>query len=342
MTTLADVAQRAGVSTTTVSHVLNASRPVAALTRALVLEAVEELGYVPNHQARSLVRAQTQQLGVAISMRTHHFAELVSAIEEAATEAGYTLLIGNTTENPETERRVVEALRSRRVDGLLIAPSPEAGPILESLERSGLPTVLLDRVADPRFDVVHTENIEPFAALVAHLAAIGHRRIALLSGMEGLTTSEQRIEGYRIGLARAGIAFDPDLVACGGSHTEMTYAAVDSLLRVDPPPTAFAAANNTMLVATMRALQQRGLAVPDDAALVGFDDFDWADAFSPRLSTVAQDNAAIGRRAVQMLLERIAGTAQEPRQVELPATVVHRDSCGCTAPDEPLTALHRS
>lgn len=342
MTTLADVARRAGVSTTTVSHVLNGSRPVAAQTRALVLEAVEELGYVPNQQARSLVRAQTQQLGVAISMRTHHFAELASAVEQAATEAGYTLLIGNTTENPETERRVVAALRSRRVDGLLIAPSPEAGPILESLERSGLPTVLLDRAADPRFDVVHTENIEPFAALVSHLAAIGHRRIALLSGMEGLTTSEQRIEGYRLGLARAGIAFDPDLVACGGSDTEMTYAAVDSLLRVDPPPTAFAAANNTMLVATVRALRRRGLAVPDDAALVGFDDFDWADAFSPRLSTVAQDNAALGRMAVQMLLERIAGKAQEPRQVELPATVVHRDSCGCKTPDEPLIDLHRS
>lgn len=108
----------------------------------------------------------------------------------------------------------------------------------------------------------------------------------------------------------------------------MTYAAVDSLLRVDPPPTAFAAANNTMLVATVRALRRRGLAVPDDAALVGFDDFDWADAFSPRLSTVAQDNAALGRTAVRMLLERIAGKAQEPRQVELPATVVHRDSCG--------------
>lgn len=336
MTTLADVARTAGVSTTTVSHVLNDSRPVAKRTRELVLQAIAELGYVPNHQARSLVRATTQQLGVAMSMLTHHFAELANAIEQAASEAGYTLLLGNTNEDPATEQRVVEALRSRRVDGLLIAPSPAAGPMLAQLANSGLPTVLLDRSPDPRFDAICTENVEPFAQLVSHLAAIGHRRIALLSGMQGLTSSDRRIEGYRLGLEQAGLPFDRELVGCGGSNTQMTYVAIDKLLDIDDPPTAVAAASNTMIIATVRALRRQGLAVPGDVAIVGFDDFDWADGFSPRLSTVAQDNAALGRTAVDMLLKRISGVATAPREVEIPATVVHRDSCGCDHPDEPL------
>lgn len=336
MTTLADVARSAGVSTTTVSHVLNDSRPVAERTRALVLEAVAELGYVPNHQARSLVRASTQQLGVAMSMLTHHFAELANAIEQAASRAGYTLLLGNTNEDPDTEQRVVAALRSRRVDGLLIAPSPGAGPILSQLADSGLPTVLLDRSPDPRFDAIATENVAPFARLVAHLAASGHRRIGLVSGMEGLTSTDRRIEGYRLGLERAGLALDPELIACGGSDTERTYHAIDVLLGRADPPTALAAASNTMLIATVRALRQRGLRIPEDVALVGFDDFDWADGFSPRLSTVAQDNATLGLTAVDLLLERVSGQGLAPRQVEIPATVMHRDSCGCDHPDQPL------
>lgn len=330
MVTITDVARRARVSTSTVSHVLNGTRFVAEETRGRVLEAVESLDYVPNDQARSLVRSSSRRLGVAISALTNlYFGSVVKAMESAATAAGYTLVLADTHEDPETERRVVAALRGNKLDGLLLAPSSGAGPVLDRLARAGLPTVLVDRAADPRFDSVCTENVEPLAELVEHLAAIGHRRIAMVSGMEGLTTTDERITGYSLGLERAGLAPDPALVVGGGSDAEQTYTAVASLLDLPQPPTAIVAAQNTMVVATMRILRDRGLEVPSDMALVGFDDFEWADVFSPRLTTVAQDADRIGQQAVERLLWRISSGGGQPQAVRVPARVMHRDSCGC-------------
>lgn len=332
MVTIVDVARTAGVSASTVSHVLNGTRFVADDTRRRVLEAVDALDYVPNHQARALVRSQTQQIGVAISALTNlYFGAVVHAMEDAASEAGFTLLLADTHEDAETERRVIEALRGRQLDGLLLAPSAGAAQVLDRLARSGLPTVLVDRSPDPRFDSVSTENAEPMAELVEHLARCGHRRIAMVCGIGGLTTTSERLQGYRLGLERAGLTMRPELVVSGGSDAGTTYAAVGSLLELSDPPTAVVAAQNTMVLATMRLLRDRGARVPDDVALVGFDDFEWADVFSPRLTTVAQDAAAIGAQSVQLLLERIAGTDRAPRSVRVPARVMHRDSCGCAS-----------
>lgn len=332
MVTIADVATAARVSTSTVSHVLNNTRFVAEETRRRVLAAVEDLDYVPNDQARSLVRARTRRLGVAISALTNlYFGAVVKAMETAATDAGYTLLLADTHEDPDTEQRVVAALRGYKLDGLLLAPSAASAPVLDRLARAGLPTVLVDRAADARFDSVGTENVEPMAELVAHLAETGHRRIAMVSGMAGLTTTDERVAGYRLGLERAGLPLDPALVVSGGSDAEQTRRVVAALLDADLPPTAIVAAQNAMVVATMQVLRQRGLDVPAHVALVGFDDFEWADVFTPRLTTVAQDAEGIGRQAVELLLRRIAGTAGEPRAVRVPARVMHRDSCGCTA-----------
>lgn len=337
MVTMADVARRAKVSSTTVSHVLNGTRPVADATRDRVLAAVEELGYVPNHQARSMVRSQTQLLGVAISVLTHHyFADLVYSIDSAALDAGFTLLLGDTHEDPDSQERVVAALRSRRVDGLLIAPVPGSGPLLDQLARHRLPTVLIDRSPDGRFDAVCTENIEPVAQLVAHLGKIGHRRIGMVSGMTGLTSTDERIQGYWLGLERAGLSRDSSLLAGGGSDTRGTYAAVDHLLNHTDPPTAIVAASNTMLIAAVRHLGMRGLHIPEDMAIVGFDDFEWADAFRPHLTTVAQDCLTQGRIAVDLLLDKVAGGTVPPRTVRVPATVRHRESCGCGKPGDTL------
>jgi len=328
--TIADVARRAGVSTATVSHVLNGTRHVAERTRRRVLEVVADLDYVPNRQARSLVRSSTQQLGVAISALTNlYFGTVVHAMEAAASAGGYTLILADTHEDPEVEEKVVTALRGHRLDGLLLAPSSGARPLLDRLARTSLPTVLVDRAADPRFDSVCTENVEPMAHLVQHLAELGHRRIAMVSGMAGLTTTDERVAGYRLGLERAGLAVDPRLVVSGGSDADLTYTAVGALLDAPDRPTAVVAAQNAMVIGTMRALRDRGLDVPQDVALVGFDDFEWADVFSPRLTTAAQDAEQIGSRAVELLLERIADPDLPPRAVRVPAQVMHRDSCGC-------------
>jgi LacI family transcriptional regulator len=330
VTTLTDVARRAGVSASTVSHVLNGTRFVAEETRRRVLEAVDVLDYVPNHQARALVRSQTQQLGVAMSALTNlYFGEVVHAMEEVASAAGYTLMLADTHDDPETERRVVAALRERRLDGLLLAPSAGAAGVLDRLARSDLPTVLVDRAPDPRFDSVCTQNAAPLAELVRHLAELGHRRIAMVAGMPGLTTTDERVAGYRTGLAAAGLSEEPELLVTGGSDAVQTSAAVHAVLDLADPATAIVAANNTMVIATVRTLRDRRLTVPGDVAVVGFDDFEWADVFTPRLTTVAQDATAIGRSAVELLLRRIAGDTGEPRAIRIPASVRHRESCGC-------------
>lgn len=332
MVTITDVARRAGVSASTVSHVLNRTRYVSQEARDRVLEAIDALDYVPNHQARALVRSRTQQIGVAMSALTNlYFGEVVHAIEEAASAAGYTLVLADTHDDPDTEAQVVAALRERRLDGLVLAPSAGAGTVLDRLARSGLPTVLVDRSPDPRFDSVCSESIKPMAQLVHHLAGRGHRRIAMVAGMEGLTTSEERVVGYRKGLAAAGLQAVPELLVQGGSDPARTRDAVNALLDLPEPPTAIVAAQNAMVIATMRTLRERGLSVPADVAVVGFDDFEWADVFSPRLTTVAQDAGAIGATAVRLLLRRIAGADSPPRAVRVPAAVRHRESCGCTA-----------
>ncbi len=331
MVTITDVARRAGVSTATVSHVLNGTRFVTERTRHRVLEAVDDLDYIPNQQARSLVRSRSQRIGVAISAMTNlYFGEVVQAIERAASKAGYTLILADTHEDPTTEHQVVTALRGYQLDGLLLAPSSGAGPLLDRLARSALPTVLVDRAADPRFDSVCTENVEPMAELVEHMARIGHREIAMVAGMEGLTTTDERVAGYRLGLQRAGLTPDPRLLISGESNARRSYDAVAAALDSPRPPTAIVAAQNAMVIGTMRLLRERGLDVPGDIALVGFDDFEWADVFSPRLTTVAQDAATIGSTAVELLLQRISGTgAAAPRTVQVPARIRHRDSCGC-------------
>ncbi|KGM12626.1 LacI family DNA-binding transcriptional regulator [Cellulomonas carbonis] len=331
MVTITDVARRAGVSASTVSHVLNNTRFVSEEARERVLEAIDTLDYVPNHQARSLVRSKTQQIGVAMSALTNlYFGEVVHAIEEATSKVGYTLVLADTHDDPATEARVVAALRERRLDGLLLAPSSGAAKVLDRLARTGLPTVLVDRSPDARFDAVCSENVKPVAQLVLHLAQRGHRRIAMVAGMAGLTTSEERVTGYRKGLAAAGLPEVPELMVRGGSDAERTRVVVGALLDLPDPPTAIVAAQNTMVIATMRTLQERGLSVPGDIAVVGFDDFEWAEVFSPRLTTVAQDAGAIGSKAVELLLRRIAGSTSQPKTVRIPAVVQHRESCGCT------------
>ncbi|HWT23337.1 MAG TPA: LacI family DNA-binding transcriptional regulator [Solirubrobacteraceae bacterium] len=331
MATMEQVARLAGVSVTTVSHVLNGTRPASEATRRRVLAAVEQTGYRPNTIARALARARTQSLGLAISgLANPYFGDVIAAVEAEASRAGHTLLLGDTREDPAHELRIVHALLERRVDGLLLAPSPGAAEhVLPYLAAQAVPVVLLDRTPSEAFDQVASENEEPTAHLVEHLAALGHRRIAMIVGAPALTTTEERVRGYRLGMERAGVRADDALIAGGGSQRDVARAATHELLDRPDPPTALVSGNNFMTIGVMRALADRGLRVPEDIALVTFDDFEWADLFAPRLTAVAQPTGELGRRAVELLLSRMADPDLPPRTVRLPTTFVHRDSCGC-------------
>jgi LacI family transcriptional regulator len=331
MVTMADVARVAGVSLTTVSHVVNGTRPTSPRTAERVRAAIERTGYSPNTIARALARARTQSIGLAISgLGNPYFSDVIAAVEARAGRAGHTVLLGDTHDDPEQELRIVRALVERRVDGLLLSPSPAASEhALRYLAAQELPVVLLDRFLPVGLDQVGSENERPTAQLVEHLAGLGHRRIALVAGLAGVSTTDERVRGFRLGLARSGLPEDGALVVDGGSRPDLARAAALRLLELPEPPTAIVSANNVMTIGVLRALTERSLRVPRDVALVAFDDFEWADLFAPRLTVVRQPTAELGERAVELMLSRLEAPGAPARTVRLDATFVHRESCGC-------------
>ncbi|MER6029144.1 LacI family DNA-binding transcriptional regulator [Streptomyces sp. NPDC001851] len=355
MPTMADVARSAGVSVATVSHVLNGTRPVLPHTRQAVLDAIDALGYTPNTLARSLVTSRTSSIGLAVSAISNpYFTEILQGVEAAALEAGYSLLIADPHDDPGHERKVVQLLHERRVDGMIVAPSAHPHDLVGYLRRHAVPTVFLDRTIDadmldgtmvgggagtapgehaPWYDQVCTESAEPTARLVTHLAGLGHRRIGLVAGLPGLSTTRERVSGYRDGLTAAGLAHDERLLVSGNSESAGAEQATAALLALPDPPTALVTANNAMTIGALRALRRRGLSVPGDMALCCFDDFAWADLFSPRLTAVAQPSRELGAQAVRVLLDRLDGPRRPTRTVRLPCAFIHRTSCGC--PEEP-------
>lgn len=328
---MAEVAKEAGVSITTVSHVLNGTRRVNEKTTERVRQAIERTGYQPHSIARALAGAPTKSIGLAISgIANPYMVDFISAIEAEAAAHDHTLLLGDTHDEPGKELQMVQELVRRRVDGLVLAASPGAREgALRYLAEQSTPVVLLDRFLPLEVDQVGTENEEPAAQLVEHLAELGHRRIGLVAGLEGFSTTEERIAGYRTGLERSGLEFDPALIAHGASRHEPAMAATDRLLDGADPPSALIAANSAMTIGVMHALRGRGLEVPGDIALVAFDDFEWSDLFRPRLTVIAQPTRVIGAKAVQLLLARLADPERPPQSVRLKPTFVHRESCGC-------------
>ncbi|GAA3881170.1 LacI family DNA-binding transcriptional regulator [Saccharothrix violaceirubra] len=312
-----DVAQLAGVSITTVSHVINETRSVAADTRARVLKAVEETGYTGDAIARSLVTGGTKSLGLAVSLVSHpYFAELIAAIESEATLAGYTLVLIDTRGDAESEQAAVRMLRSRRVDGVLLTPTSGSAALPE-LRRLGVPTVLVDRLTVAQdTDQVGPENVQATSTLVRHLAELGHRRIGLVTGPAGLATTDERVLGYRLGLGRAGLAWDEDVVT----------GALEPLLG---QVSAVVVSDHQVLADVVRAARSGGVRLGTDLALVTYDEVEWAELVDPPLTTMAQPVEEIGRTAVRLLLSRITDPDQAPRTIRLAPELRHRSSCGC-------------
>ncbi|ADD43280.1 LacI family DNA-binding transcriptional regulator [Stackebrandtia nassauensis] len=337
MANMKDVAKLAGVSVSTVSHIINGTRFVKEDTKNRVMDAIRQTGYIHNTIARSLVTSSTQTIGLAISaISNFYFADIIAAIERSARASGHTLLLADTHDDLDEELRVVQALHQRRVDGVLLATAGDAdSESLQYLQDLGVPTVLVDRCASTKFDQVGTENIEATAELTGHLTEHGHQRIGLIAGRELLRTTVERERGWRLGLQRANLKPDRRLVASGQSSADFAEAAVERLLSEPDPPTALVVANNHMTIGVMSALTRLGVSVPDDLALAVFDDFEWANYFHPRLTAMAQPIGDIGACAIETLLSRIADPKRPTTTVQLPATFKRRESCGCQAPTRP-------
>lgn len=332
MATARDIARAAGVSTSTVSHVLNSTRWVSPELRDRVLATADALGYEPDALARSLRIRRSNTIGLVISdIGNPFFTAVVRGVQDVVQARGYALILSNTDEDPDKEASYLRVLTSRRVDGIILAPAGVPHTYLAGLANSGFPLVFLDREVR-ELDVASAllDNARAGRDAMEHLLRLGHRRIGMIAGRPQITSTEERIAGYRAALEHAGIEYDEALVVSGGSRIGEARRAAEALLSLDPRPTALFVTNNLMTIGAMGGIKSSRLRVPDDLSLAAIDDFSWADVFEPRLTTVAQPTYELGRVAADLVLKRIAGDLDAATaRVVLPGHLIVRDS---TAP----------
>jgi DNA-binding LacI/PurR family transcriptional regulator len=335
--TIKEVAEKAGVSTSTVSRVVGNYGYVSKKARRRILAAIRELGYKPNATARSMVTKSTRTIGLVITdIINPFFAQLARAIEEVTWQNGYTLILANTDENLEHERAVVNTLQEKRVDGLILVPaSSNPAPHLKDLIQDGTSLVLLDRnVRDCAVDVVMVDNENGAYQAVKHLIENGYRRIAMIADNLEITTNAERIAGYYRALKEAGIEADEDLVRSCRYTQQSAQTLVTEMLKSPQPPTALFTANNFMTMGAVHAIQEAGLSIPVDIGLVGFDDVNWTEPYSTSLTVVTQPVYDMGKVAGQRLLARMKGDASSPQEIRLKTRFIIRQSGGIGRPKE--------
>ena len=322
-----DVARRVGIHPATASRALNDSTRhlVSEETASRVAAAAREMGYTPNSIARSLKTARSLTVGVLLPDLTNPlFPPMVRGIEDALGPAGFTALIANTDNDPERARSVAHALRLRQVDGWISAVAT-----LEEHEATEIraPLVLLNRTDDAGTPAVVGDDRDGIAQALAHLAALGHERVAYLSGPRSLSTGRARHRAYLDLMAAHGLPTAAELVRFGESFTEAEGArCLRSLLDSGVELTAVLAGNDLMALGCYEALAERGLRCPGDLSVVGFNDMPFADRFAPPLTTVRIPHHEMGRLAAEQLLARLRGEEDGPALSVLPATLVVRSS----------------
>jgi LacI family transcriptional regulator len=340
MVTIKDVARAAGVSVATVSRVYTGSELVREQTVQRVREVAQRLGYSPHGAARSLITSRTSTIGVLLpDLYGEFFSEVIRGIDQTARLYGYHLLVSSShAATPELEA----ALRSMRgrVDGLVVMwPEMDTEMAVRNLP-AGFPVVLLNSPVDTAtFDVIRIANFDGAYAMVQHFLDLGHRRIAIIRGVEGNYDAEERWRGYRAALVDAGILPSAAYEVFGDFNEAAAFRATAELLRADPRPTAVFAANDAMAIGAMSALREAGLRVPDDVAIGGFDDIPMVRYLDPPLSSVHVDISALGELATLRLISALQDKEHhQHREDVLPTTLVLRRSCGASAPASRPTA----
>jgi len=316
-----DVALRAGVSVTTVSHALNGTRFVSAGARAKVEEAAHALGYVPSEVARGLKHNTTRTLGMLVPSNSNpYFAEIIRGVEHGCYAAGYSLLLCNSNDDPERQADHLRVLAERRVDGLVLVASGDDAQIVEHCRGLRLPLVLLDREIDGiAADLIEVDHAAGGELATEHLLGLGHERVACIGGPPNLLPSREREAGWRRALEKASVHPLPGELARGDFGPQGGAAAMRELLRSGRPPSAVFVCNDMMAIGALHAAHAEGVRVPEELSVVGFDDIELAAYTWPPLTTVAQPKEAIGTGAASLLLERIrAGRTGLARKVLQP------------------------
>ncbi|WP_280138957.1 LacI family DNA-binding transcriptional regulator [Devosia insulae] len=314
------MARHAGVAISTASAALNRSAPVSADVIAKVEVAVRELGYVPHGGAQSLRSGQSRLIGLIVpSITNPHFAAVSKIIENVCLNAGYLSMVFSSGQDSERESHILRMLRQQRVAGLIIIPTRSDAEHGERLKGEiHVPTVLLDMYVEGlAYNVVKLDNVAATRMATDHLISLGHRRIAVLTGIAELATSKDRLAGYLEAHRDAGLAVDPGLLLKGDYDQSLAADSVSAVMRSPEPPTALLSISNMMTLGALHALHDLGLSAPRDLSIVGVDDFDFAELLAPPLSVVRVPLAPMAERAIAIMLDLIAGRRRPSSQTDL-------------------------
>jgi len=338
MINIKDVAELAGVSITTVSHVINQTRYVSEELVERVNKAMAELDYHPNTLARSLRSGRTKTIGLVIpDISNQFFAEVSRKIEDKGFEYGYSVILCNTDDDSSKEKSYIDVLVANQVDGIVFISAGEVSDNLAKTFNSNLPIVIADRdVQDIQSDIVLVDNYLGGYDATRYLIRLGHRRIGCITGPSPVTPSAQRLQGFRDAMQESGLQVDPALIAAGDFRYQSGEAAMQKLLGQPPPPTAVFAFNDMMAMGAIRAVYNNGLKIPEDFSLIGFDDIPLSRAIYPTLTTMAQPIVEMANLVVDLLVEKIRlrekrirmqKEAPEYQRIVMKANLMERESC---------------
>ena len=329
MATIKEVARRAGVSVGTVSNVLSGAIPVSERLKKRVVDVIRELDYHPNDVARSLKLRRTKMLGMVVTDITNpFFPQMVRGAEDAAWKHNYILITFNTDEQLERERQVLSALRTRRVDGVLLVAASTDGDLshIEGTIESGIPVVAVDRAMTRiPLDCLSVDSVTGAQECVKHLIDGGRRRIGILTGPLNLKVARDRLEGYKQALAAAGLPYDESLVRNGGFRLDKGYQVSLEMLK-EARPTAVFTSNAVMALGLLRALNELRIDCPREVAVATFDDPPFADALRPGLTSVAHPSYDLGYKGVELLIRRIQEPSRRRTNQLLPTQLIIRES----------------
>ena len=331
MATLKDVADRARVSVSTVSRVINNEPLVKQRTREKVEAAILELSYLPNRVAQRLrsVNSKNKLIGLVLpDIQNPFYVDVVRGVEECAYQYNFAVMIGNFDQDQQKEKLYLDVLQSESVDGLIVAPSHGRDQHIAKVIDNGYPVVCIDRgLIGMDVDVVKVNNEAGAFRAIEYLISLGHRRIAHITGHPDIPTTLERVAGYDNAMAKHKVRIDPRLVKSSDSTYQSGAALMQELLAVPEPPTAVFTANNLLTLGALKTIHERELAIPDDISIVGFDDMYWSTSLNPPLTAVRQSGYEIGKKAAELLLKKIANPKRPASSLVLDTELIVRQSC---------------
>ena len=332
MPTVHDVAKRAGVAPITVSRVINNSGYISDATRERVETVIKEIGYVPNTLARGLRSKRTNTLALIVTDITNpYFTLMARGVEDIAGDSNYTVIYCNTDESETKEEKYANILAQRQVDGVLLVPAGGNDRTIKFFESNGISVVVLDRrIPGVETDFVCSDSVDGAKLLVKLLIRLGHKRIAIITGTKSVSTSVDRVTGYKQALREAGLS-DNELVYYGEFNQQSGYDLTKQAMMQSPKPTAIFGANNFILIGIIKALHDLKFNVPEDVSVVGFDDLPESMLVTPFLTVATQPAYEMGRLATELLLNRISGNlSKKCQELILPTEIIERKSTGPT------------